>query len=129
MHFIDRKDMAIMFPTELDDYPTLSSSISFTLILKSITVDMTVPHKQEQEHRLRHIHTTHCIQMWVPHFIVEIKNCLPSMLTHGPLYFIHTTHLYSSSTVTVPQNRNSFPATPLHNNYQPGQNTSYGHQN
>ena len=71
-------------------------------------MDMTAPHKQNQEHRLRHSHTTHCIQMWVTHLRIEIRNCLPSMLTHGPLYFIHTTHIYT---------RNSFPATPLNDNY------------
>ena len=41
-----------MFPTELDDYPTLSSSISFHSNLRIHYVDMTTPHKQEQEHRL-----------------------------------------------------------------------------
>ena len=81
-------------------------------------MDMTAPHKQEQEHRLRYSHTTHCIQMWVPHLIVEIKNHLPSMLTHGLLYLIHTTNLYSNGMVTVSTDRNSFPATPLNNNYQ-----------
>ena len=55
-----------------------------------------------------HSHTTHCIQMWVPHLIVEIKNSLPSMLIHGPLYFIHTTHLYFSGTVRVPQTGTAF---------------------
>ena len=30
------------------------------------------------------------------------------MLTHGPLYFIHTTHLYFSGTVTVPQTATAF---------------------
>ena len=69
---------------------------------------MTAPHKQEQEHRLRHSHTTHCIQMLIPHLTVEIKNHLPSMLTHGPLYFINTTHLYSTGTLTVPQTGTAF---------------------
>ena len=61
-----------MFPTELGDYPTLSSNISFILILQSIMSIWLLPLKQEQEHRLRHSHTTHCIQMWVTHLIVEI---------------------------------------------------------
>ena len=47
------------------------------------------------------------------------------MLTHRPLYFIHTTHLYSSDSFT---DRNSFPVTSLNNNSQPGPNTPYGHQ-
>ena len=84
--------------------------LSYTVIqhffhsdLTTYYLDMTSPNKQEQEHRLRHSHTTHCIQMWVTHLIVDIKNHLPSMLTQWPLHFIHTTHLYSNGTVTVPQ--------------------------
>ena len=61
-----------MFPTELDDYPTLSSILSFCANLKIQYVDMTAPNKQEQEHRLRHSHTTHSAQMWITHLIVEI---------------------------------------------------------
>ena len=61
-----------MFPTELDDYPTLSPIISFHVDLKIQYVDMTAPHKQEQEQRLRHSHTTHSTQMWVTHLTVEI---------------------------------------------------------
>ena len=38
-----------MFPTELDDYPTLSSIISFCADLEIQYVDMTAPHKQEKE--------------------------------------------------------------------------------
>ena len=90
-----------MFPTELDDYPALSSNISFCSDLEIHYVDMTVPHKQEQEHRLRHNHTTHCTQMWVTQ-LLSFKNHLSSMLTHGSLYFIHTTCLYSV-TVSVSQ--------------------------
>ena len=52
-----------MFPTELDDYPTLSSNISFHSNLRIHYMDMTALHKQEQEHRLRHSHATHCTQM------------------------------------------------------------------
>ena len=84
-------------------------------------VDMAASHKQEQEHRLRHSHTTHCIQMWAPHLIVEIKNYLPSMLTHGPLYFIHTTHIYSSGMVTVSQTRTASLPTHLTTTISPGQ--------
>ena len=58
-----------MFPTELDDYPTLSS-ISFHANVEIHYVDITAPHKQE--HRLRHSHTTHSTQMWVTHLIVQI---------------------------------------------------------
>ena len=61
-----------MFLTELDDYPTLSSIISFHANLKIQYMDMTDPHNQEEEHRLRHNHITHSTQMWVTHLIVEI---------------------------------------------------------
>ena len=61
-----------MFPTELDNYATLSSIISFHVNVKIQYVDVTAPHKQEQEHRLRHSHTTHSTQMWVTHLLVEI---------------------------------------------------------
>ena len=61
-----------MFPTELDDYPTSSSIISFCVDLKIQYMDRTAPHKQEQEHRIRHSHTTHSTQMCVTHLIVEI---------------------------------------------------------
>ena len=61
-----------MFPTELDDYPTLSSIISFCPSVKIQYVDMTAPHKQEQEDRVRHSHTTHNTWMWVTHLIVDI---------------------------------------------------------
>ena len=43
------KRHCIMFPTELDDYPTLSSNISFHFNLKIHYVDVTAPHKQEQK--------------------------------------------------------------------------------
>ena len=59
-------------PTELDDYPTLSSIISFHANVKIQYVDMTSHHKQEQEHRLRHSHTTNSTHMWVTHLIVDI---------------------------------------------------------
>ena len=61
-----------MFPADFDDYPTLSSIISYHVDVKIQYVGMTAPHKQEQEHRLRHSHTTHSIHMWVTHLIVEI---------------------------------------------------------
>ena len=35
-----------MFPTKLDDYPTLSSIISFCANAKIQYMDMTAPHKQ-----------------------------------------------------------------------------------
>ena len=62
-----------MFPTELEDYPTLSSIISSHANVEIQYVDMTAPHKQEQEHRVRHSHTTHSTHMWVTHLIVEIQ--------------------------------------------------------
>ena len=37
-----------MFPTELDDYPALSSLISFHADVKIQYVDMTAPHNQER---------------------------------------------------------------------------------
>ena len=111
-----------MFPTELDDCPTLSSNISFHSDLRIHYVDMTAPHKQEWEHRLRHSHTTHYTEMWVTQ-LLRFKNHLSSMLTHGPLYFIHTTHCYSSDSYT---DRNSVPVIPLNKNYQPGPNKPYG---
>ena len=58
-----------MFPTELDDYHTLSSIISFHASIKIQYVDMTAPHKQE--YRLRHSHTTHSTQMWVTQVILK----------------------------------------------------------
>ena len=61
-----------MFPTDLDDYPTLSSIISFHANVEIQYMDTTAPLKQEQEHRLRHSHTTHSTQMQVTHLIVEI---------------------------------------------------------
>ena len=61
-----------MFPSELDDYPTLSSNISFHCDLRIHYVDKTAPHKQEEEHRLRHSHTTHWTKMWITYLIVEI---------------------------------------------------------
>ena len=48
-----------MFPTKLDDYPTLSSIISFHANGEIQYMDMTAPHKQEQEHRLKHSHTNY----------------------------------------------------------------------
>ena len=89
-------------------YPTLSSIISFHSNLKIRYVDMTSPHKQEQEHRLSHSHTIHSTCMWISHLIVEIQNCLSSMWKQGPLYFLHTTYLYSSSHDSH-TDRNCFP--------------------
>ena len=54
-----------MFPTELDDYPTLPSIISFFSDPEIQYVDMTAPYKEEREHRLRHSHTTYHTYMWV----------------------------------------------------------------
>ena len=71
-------------------------------------VDMTVPHKQDQEHGPRHSHTTHCIQMWVIHLIVEIKNFLSSVLTHGHYIHILTVHLYFSGIMTIPLTGTAF---------------------
>ena len=62
-----------MFPTELDDYPTLSSIISFCANVEIQYLDMTAHHKQEQEHRLRHRQTSHSTHMWVTHLVVEIQ--------------------------------------------------------
>ena len=55
-------------------FPTLSSNIFFHSNVEIHYVDMTAPHKQDQEHRLRHSHTTHNIHMCVSHFIVEVPN-------------------------------------------------------
>ena len=73
-------------------YPTLLWNISFHANVKIQYMDMIAPHKQEQEHRLRHSHTTHSTHMWVSHLIVEIQNCLPSMLNmgHYTLYILYT---------------------------------------
>ena len=54
--------------------PTLSSNISFHSDVEIHYMDITAPHKQEQEYRLRHSHTTHNIHMWVSHLIVEVLN-------------------------------------------------------
>ena len=84
-------------------------------------VNMTVPHKQDQEHRPRHSHTTYCIQMWVIHLLVEIKNCLPSMLTYRLLYwytyYSPLLQWYSDSST----DRSSFPATHIITTISPGQ--------
>ena len=61
-----------------------------------LSVDMTVPHGQDQEHRLQHSHTTYCIQMWVIHLIAYI-----ACWHMGHYINILTGHLYFSSTVTV----------------------------
>ena len=53
-------------------FPTMSSNISFCSDVEIHYMDMTAPHKQELEHRLRDCHTTHNIHMWVSHFIVEV---------------------------------------------------------
>ena len=91
-------------------------------------MDMTVPHKEDQEHRPRHSHTTCCPQMWVIHLIVEIKNCPPSMMTHGSLYwctcYLPLLQWYSDCST----NRNNFPTTPLNNNCHPRPNAPYGNQ-
>ena len=49
-----------------------------------------------------------------------VKNHLPSMQSHRSPCFIHTTHLYSSCTVTVPQTGTAFLAPELITTISPG---------
>ena len=49
------KKQCIMFPTALMITPHCHPAFPY--------VDMTVPHKQYQEHRPRHSHATCCTQM------------------------------------------------------------------
>ena len=126
------KRILYYIPNDTYDYPTLSCSITFTQITQSL-MWICLFHKSMIRNTSQGTaippHTTCSTQMWVIHLIVDIKNHLPSILVHWPLYW-YTCYLpllqWYSDRCT---DRNSSPDTPLNKNYQPRPGTPYGHQN